>query len=313
MGKIVDEISLYFGVDVKTVQLRVNKHNKFYKHITIPKRNGSGVRDIYLPTIEMKAFQHFISEKYLDRFPISKCATAYTKKRNTTMNAVQHLKNSHFLHIDISNFFDSISFIRVKEILNNGLLPELNQYDVDEMLKLITYKDSFVQGGVTSPKISNIFMYNFDLDVCDIVKNIPDGQYTRYSDDITISSSQFVDKGVLTQIESLLKKYELNINMKKTHFSSNNKIRLTGINLVNHHRLSVGTEYKKKLKNMIYHKLKFRETSKQTINEIIGSLFYLKYIEPEYYAILNLKYSSKGKTLMSQLVKMNEKISIKSS
>lgn len=299
MGIVREDISDTFNMDMKRISIYVNKSNQFYKKIAIPKRKG-GTREVYLPSSDIKMLQHYISEKYFSKIQLSSNATAYIKSKSIMDNARPHIKNKHFLFTDISNFFDNIKRNLFSEILLKEL-PFLSPHDVEDILSICTYKNRFVQGAVTSPIISNIYLKSFDEFLQGVVNNIPNGVYTRYSDDITISSSEFLNENITKIIADELSKIGLFVNNTKTYFSSFvDEIEITGLK-ISGDRISLSNKKKREIKNMIYHKFKKKSNSSETAEQIIGHMFYLRQIEPQYYNTLNLKYKKKKKLLIDRL------------
>lgn len=308
MAVLVKQIAEYFDVSEDYIKVRLKKHDKFYKKIIIPKKSG-GEREVFLPSIEIKAIQYFILENYLSKIGISQYAMAYKKGCSILDNASRHIENKHFLMVDLSDFFYSIDYEKVRSFLIDYLEKDLGISGVDELLSFISYKKHFVQGCVTSPYLSNIIFKEIDEEIVYKFKKIPNFQYTRYSDDIVISSSKEINVSVLNDLKILLNAKKFKINDKKTYFTSNgNSIKITGLNLYKQSSIKVGTKYKKDLKNMIYHKLKYGSKSRETCELIIGKLMFLKYIEPDYYNFLNVKYmTSDGIMLIDILKRLNIK------
>lgn len=300
MGSIIEEIALNFGVEEKYVGRIFKTSDFYYRKVEIPKKDGT-VREVFLPSPEIKAFQHYVIEKYLSKIPTSPFAVGYTKGKSIIDNVCPHIGNKSFLHIDVKDFFDSIDFEVFKGILENysNIIP--NEY-VEDILKIITYKRKFVQGCVSSPMVSNIYLFSFDNRISELVQDLDCGIYTRYSDDITISSKKKIDVSYLSLIQEELSQIGLSLNKRKTYFTSDlNSIRITGLNIVGS-RLCVGTKYKKDIKNQIFQTLK--RNNSQDIDIIIGKLMYLKSIEPNYFNRLNIKYSSNEKLLVDRLFSM---------
>lgn len=306
MGKIIKELSTIFGVSEKLIRTRIENSDRFYKKIEVKKKSG-GTRKIFLPSVELKAMQHYINENYLSKLPVSRFATAYVKNRSIVDNVKPHLKNKFFLRIDLTNFFDSINCILVKKIISEFFSKELNDDDVNDLIKIITYKGIFVQGNVTSPRISNIMMYEIDTIIYKLIEKLRNGVYTRYSDDITISSIERIPSDVFLEIRNVLIKYNLDINQKKSHYSGKSNPRLTGINIIENKQLSLGSDFKKQLKNKIFLVLKYQNESKVSINSVIGSLFYLKMVEPLYFNTLNIKYGKANTSLIKTLIAIEKR------
>lgn len=265
-------------------------YKDYYKKLPIPKKNG-GIRIVYVPTPELKQIQHFIKEKYLSSFPVSEHAMAYVGGKSIVDNASMHRHNTSFLFVDVHNFFNSINFEMLFNILKKYNATDLDDFEIRTMLLLCSHNHEFAQGCVTSPLLSNIYLYEFDRIISDIISDLPNGLYTRYSDDITISSSEKIPIIVKTKIEEELKKYNLTINKKKTHFSSNvDNIRITGVRVKRNGEITLDTTFKKKLKTRIYHKYMNIDKSTGDIEELIGLINYLKMVDAKYYNKINFKY-----------------------
>lgn len=315
MAEIVNLICSHFGVpeDRKNqITYRIMNSSKFYKHASIPKRDG-GTRKIFLPTVELKAFQHLVCELFISKLPVSKSAFGYVKSRNTKQFVSVHKGNSYFLKVDLSSFFDTIKTEYLVETLHKNKV-KLSEEGIKELISVTTYKSNFVQGNVSSPMISNAIFYEIDNELTSLTQSLTNGVYSRYSDDMVFSSSKFIEKHFYLSVKKIIKKHNFCLNEKKTllRHLKNGNIRITGLNLLDDLSISVGTKFKKELKSSIYQKLKHNENSSETINKLIGKLYYLKYIEPLYFNKLNLKYSivekgKKQKLLLTRLLDLDTK------
>ena len=123
-----------------------------------------------------------------------------------------HLKSNYFIKIDIHHFFESITLER--------FFKEYGDYFNNHWktaIKGLFYKDSLSIGFVSSPVISDFFMKRFDNSVEEYLLNHPELHYSRYSDDMLLSSELDNDESLealFTFIVDELKKYGLEINDK---------------------------------------------------------------------------------------------------
>ena len=143
--------------------------------------------------------------------------------------------------------------------------------------------------------ISNCIMYEFDIRLGDLLQN-KKMNYTRYADDIVISSNQFIDESIINDIDYLLKEYGFKRNIGKTYFMSKHKKReVTGIIIDNNdNSLSIGRKKFVSLKRDIYDYL---VKDKGNVNRIKGMLSYLKDINIDRYKALEkvyIKYDKKN-------------------
>ena len=171
---------------IKKLYIMSNNITKYYNEFTIKKRNGKD-RHILSPYTELKKIQLNILNDLLYDKRQSPYAKAYIKEVGLVDNAKTHIGYKYIVKLDISNFFENVSYVDVYNIFKEygfsnricGLLAHLTTYD-----------DYLPQGAPTSPCLSNLVLRDFDYKVgrwCKD-KNI---NYTRYSDDMTFSMNEY--------------------------------------------------------------------------------------------------------------------------
>jgi len=289
---IVSEIAAFYQYDPDFVRFHAANSYRYYAKASIPKRTG-GKRDIYIPSSEMKLFQYYILDHYLSKIPVSSNATAYSKRSSVLTNAYFHRNNTYFLHADLHHFFDTISEDQVLSVLHaTSIFTDWTDKELMDLVSFLTLKGLFPQGAVTSPCISNIVFCPIDDAINDQTIKLSNGIYTRYSDDITISSNRPLPEDFQKNVFSILREHGFLINSKKTHCDSTAfTVKITGICL-NGGKLSLSARFKKELRNSIYRFLKNKLPEKQDV--IRGRLSYLKTIDPDYVTILKKKYRTIG-------------------
>lgn len=158
-----------------------------YKTFFIKKRNGAP-RVIREPRLELKQIQHQILEFLEARSGRPKpCVHGFTDGRSIVTNARQHIerKPNHLLNLDLEDFFPSISFYRVRGVLQKA--PFSFSHSVATVIAHIcTLKDGLPQGAPTSPFLSNLICRSLDRDLMALAKRHR-ALYTRYADDMTFS------------------------------------------------------------------------------------------------------------------------------
>lgn len=289
---VIEKIATELKLDQMYVSRIAERSSFYYKEYTVPKRNGEP-RYIAQPSPELKTLQYWVSHNILGKLPVSKASYAYKKGDSIKRHAQLHAKSRFFLHADIRNFFPSIKSSKLNPILrgNKDIFDDL-ELDLEESLgdirKICFKKDSLSIGAVSSPVISNVIMYSFDeimLEYCKANGYL----YSRYADDIYISSNSYIPKDVLAFLQSELAKCGFAINYGKTKFcSSKSRRKVTGLVITNDSRVSIGTERRKAIKKMVYDKLVH---GKGDPNQILGHLSFLKDVEPNIYNNLIIKYS----------------------
>ncbi|MBD7911976.1 reverse transcriptase domain-containing protein [Clostridium cibarium] len=253
-----------------------------------------GSKFIYNSSGELKTLQYWLNSKIFSILEYSKFTAAYQKGCSIKKNASIHSKSNYILHTDIENFFNNITEYHI-----NILLEEINQLgksDKELIKKIILYKGHLVIGSVSAPHISNCVMYKFDIELYDTIINNTNMKYTRYADDITISSKEYITHDVIKKVEALLVKYKFSINNNKTYFSSRaTRRRVTGITIDNStNELSLGHKKYKFIKKEIYNFLVKEQGCK---DKILGNLAFIKDINSKKYDELKsvyLKYDKEG-------------------
>ncbi len=111
--------------------------------------------------------------------------------RSPFSNARPHLGAKSITLQDVTNFFPSISRDKVKSIFSDFFRFEEK---VSELLSLLVTKDGFVpQGASTSSYLANLVFWDVEPRLVDWI-NAQGFTYTRFADDITISSKLVIDE-----------------------------------------------------------------------------------------------------------------------
>lgn len=289
---IIDCMSQELKLDKAYLDSFIKTCSYKYRRHEIHKKNG-GTRIIYQPAAELKSLQYWLVEKVISMFPIADVSMAYRKGCSVKKNAQMHKNSKHILHVDIENFFDNITTYHINQLVNRNKasVSELG-FEITSTISMINSicckNNSICIGSVSSPAISNAVMYDFDTNMkayCDENNFV----YSRYADDMYVSSKQYIENSVLKKIEDELHGLNLKINRKKTRYMSlKGQKKVTGIIITRDANISIGIGLRKKIKGMIYKKL---EKSSGDGMQILGYLAYLKDIEPETYNNFIIKYS----------------------
>ena len=158
------------------------------------------------------------------------------QKRISCKNALDdHLKSHCFIKLDIHSFFESIT---LESFLKEGY-PLINKLCNEQEIETLFYQGHLSLGYVTSPIISDIYLHTFDEAITNYLINKPYLHYSRYCDDILISSEQddYAELEALERlIEKELSKKGLSLNNKKEKkahldYESHNSLSFLGLNL----------------------------------------------------------------------------------
>ncbi len=157
----------------------------YYVHFEIPKRAG-GSRLIKAPTGSLKILQRklleILAEVYQQKPPVH----GFSRERSIVTNAMAHRQSNYVLNVDLEEFFPTIHFGRVRGLFRSR--PYNRPDEVATALAAICCVDDCLpQGAPTSPIVSNMLCGQLDSQLLRLAAAY-DCTYTRYADDITIST-----------------------------------------------------------------------------------------------------------------------------
>lgn len=272
-----------------------------YDHWTVPKRNG-GRRPIDAPKPELEVALRTLKAILETDFGAlhHTSAFAYVKGRCTLDAARKHQQNESrwFLHTDFSNFFGSTTLLFVVEMLSRiWPFSEVCRYPrgkeaLEKTLDLCFLRGGLPQGTPISPLITNLMMVPIDFKLAGSLRDFERNRYiyTRYADDIYISSRYDFDPRRLTRhINSVLEEFHapFRLNPEKTRYNSRaGRNYILGVKLNKDNKISIGYERKKAFRSWLNNYLSDRKESIPTPAEELyklgGYISYYHSIEPEW-------------------------------
>jgi RNA-directed DNA polymerase len=230
-------ISKAFGIESEI--LYIASHNPSYTKMQIPKSNGD-LRVVFAPNQNLKKAQRKIADKlnkvYSPLLPDGVMGFVKVKdweshKRDIVSNAKLHLKSKYLVNLDIKDFFPSINTNMVKSTLNR--LIKIDPECLEIVCNLLMHNGSLPPGSPASPVISNLVLLQLDKNIgtyCKSNKLI----YSRYADDISISSKGKVDACQIDNICAMIMESGFQINTEKTKKYGKKDIKeVTGIAVQN--------------------------------------------------------------------------------
>ncbi|MDQ0038939.1 hypothetical protein J2W30_006727 [Variovorax boronicumulans] len=215
-----------------------------YTSFVIAKANGKN-RHIAEPSKRIKALQHKALTYLQGTLPPAKaCVHGFVVGRSILTNAKKHLERRpyHILNLDLSDFFPTITFFRVRGAL---MAPPMKlSFGVATMLAhLCTHEGSLPQGAPTSPFLANLICRTLDSQLTLLSKRHR-ATYTRYADDLTFSFSHrnaerlpanvvAFDGGTVSigsELRSIIDSNSFRINDEKTRISTRmRRMEVTGV------------------------------------------------------------------------------------
>jgi RNA-directed DNA polymerase len=268
-----------------------------YTKCLIPKKSG-GTRTLFCPHESLKGIQKRLAtllQECIEKNPnlnISTFAHGFTKGRGIISNAENHLNTKYILNIDFDSFFDQFNFGRVRAFFLKNKNFKLNDEIATLIAKIAVYKNLLPQGSPCSPIISNIITHSVDVRFVSLASR-NSCYYTRYADDITISTRRSEFPCSIAKIEnntvilseslkSIVIKSGFKVNDKKTRVQyADSRQDVTG--LVVNKKIGIKSEYAKNVRAMC-HSLFLTGTFKDksgdcTLRRLEGKLNHIDHID----------------------------------
>ncbi len=144
------------------------------------------VRTINAPNARLKHLQRLLTPLLTSIYRVRHPVHGFVAGKSVKTNAESHLKKRFIVNLDLQDFFPSISERRIV-----GMLRSLG---VDsQVAKIVGYlctsSGELPQGAPTSPILSNMICFRLDKALMTFARE-SHCIYTRYADDITLSSYQ---------------------------------------------------------------------------------------------------------------------------
>ena len=180
-----EKIASKFGLTYKTLaKLIYPDTNKNYISFVVPKKSGK-VRKISAPKPKLLSIQRTLAAELEKYYVPKKCCHGFTKDRSIVSNAQNHINKKYVFNIDLENFFESIHFGRVKNLLKSHPFNYSEEAAII-LAQICCRNGSIPQGAPTSPIISNLICWKLDAQLQKLAHD-NNCTYSRYADDITFS------------------------------------------------------------------------------------------------------------------------------
>lgn len=230
-----------------------------YSAFTIQERNKS--RLIYKTTKKLKTFHSFLSLFIFEHLKINpRVVFSYRKGFNAFDAVSKHSESKFFFQTDIANFFPSLTTPIVRNTILSSIelspaTDALNYFN--RIVELVTIDGCLPQGFSTSPILSNACLTDFDnkLESYCLAHNLI---YTRYSDDIIISSQ---DNQSLSDADNIVRKFlhetfenQLLLNPLKSKLTrKGSKVKLLGLVILPTGKVTVDLKIKNRIETLLHY------------------------------------------------------------
>lgn len=260
--KSFHDIAEFFEVSTGYLwKIIVNKKNNNYTKFNIPKKDGT-LRTIYRPIDELLVLQLKLKQLLEQSFNPHHKAYGFIKGRDFVSNASQHVGKKFVLNLDLENYFESISFGRVRQMFIGYF--KLNHKIATTLANICCHYNGFLpQGAPTSPIISNIITKTLDKQFTNLAKSCTHTYYTRYADDITFSTNSNELPNQLAKLNSdntvelsntvtnIIDKNGFKVNLKKVRVHSfKEHQQVTGITV--NSKVNINRRYIKNIRATIH-------------------------------------------------------------
>lgn len=217
-----------------------------YVRFTAPKKSG-GLRELSAPHRDLAHCQQWILQNILAKVPVHELAQGFVPGRSTVSNAARHVGRAVVVNVDLTDFFPTITFPRVKGVFQQfGYSPAaatiLALLATEAPRRAVQYGGvtyhaatgprALPQGACTSPALSNLVARRLDARLSGIATKLG-WIYSRYADDLTFSApaeSAHLAGYLLARVRHIAADEGFAVNEKKTRvLRQNTSQRVTGI------------------------------------------------------------------------------------
>lgn len=297
---LIRTVAVELGVSILVATRLAATASKRYKRFRIPKKRG-GFRDVAQPAREVKALQRAIIRQLSPHLPIHTAATAYRRGVSILDNATQHAEARYLLKLDFTSFFPSISAGDIQQHLSRHI-SDIDDSEIAFVNASCLWRlrqgapHGLCIGAPSSPLLSNSVLFEFDETVWRKSEELG-AVYTRYSDDVSLSSER---PGVLRVLEAYVKEVVLRITYPRLSFNEPKRVsasrgtlmRVTGLTLANDGRVTVGRLRKRGVRAGVQAFLT-DALDDDRVRQLRGELAFVLSVEPSFRHVLLNSYGAR--------------------
>ena len=241
----IESLAKHLGsTSAKLKKLAENSH-EYYRPKTKPKKNG-GVRRYYSIREPLKSILRKIRERILIKVTYPGYLQGSVKGRSPKTNAQIHIGANCLMELDIADFFPSINSDQVNSIFRYFF--NFSE-DVSRLLtELISHQGRVPQGSPVSSDIANLAV-SWDGDEAILVEQLKNKglRYSRYVDDIAISSTRSLTNSEKTEAIKMVNFFitgkGFKVSHKKTCIAGPTKVKnVTGLR-IGKNRVNIRPDY----------------------------------------------------------------------
>ncbi|MBG5896028.1 RNA-directed DNA polymerase [Providencia stuartii] len=268
--------------------LSANADKYFFLANRVQKDDGS-YRETYDVSQKLKNIHDKITKNILKKVYYPDYLQGSLSKKDHISNARIHSGKKIIVKGDISNFFPSIS----KDIIYQVWIGFFNfSKEVAELLSsLTTFNGRMVQGCKTSSYLANLVLWSREYKFVELLRS-QGFTYTRYVDDVHVSSERIMNQSEKTKIISgiynLFASINVRPNRKKQEIMPRNRQQTVHKLNVDKSMPSMPKQKRNEIRQLVFLCGKSFGDNSLTINEytkmynsVMGNVNYLRQIHPE--------------------------------
>jgi hypothetical protein len=250
------------------------------------------VRLISEPACALKAIQTWILQFVLNPACASllPCVHGCVPGRSTVTNAMPHVGSRFKIHMDVKDFFPTVTAPRVYGLFKNvfgydnklsWLLANLCTWKRPALEGQPEMAQSLPQGAPTSPAIANLISTGLDIKMLRLMRGCG-GTYTRYVDDLTFSFKSGMGQAwrdrLVNSVAGIVSREGFEINEAKTSIvGRRSRMVVTGV--VVNSKPSIPKEFRSRLRASLHH-ARLELPTADAAHVIQGRIAYVQMVNP---------------------------------
>lgn len=221
-------LALTLRIPQRNLSWLIDHASQLYRPLPPKPKSDGSFRQVYDPAHPLKQAQRRINQYIFNRvnFPKYLQGGIRDKKnpRHCLANAKLHSGAKIVINEDISGFFPSITENQIQDIWQKFFRfpPDV----AFSLTKLTSYAGQLPQGAPTSSYLANLVLWKNEPEIVDVLTSNKI-RYSRYVDDITLSSPEFLtdnDKAsAIKKIKKLCGRNGYHVKRKKHRIESSGK------------------------------------------------------------------------------------------
>lgn len=292
------------GLEVDFLAAVTERRVDPYHEFKVPKASGSSSRTIAAPLPELAKAQRWLLDNTLARSNPGHGSFAYQRGVAVKDCAQVHLGARWLVKLDLRDFFSSIDERRVAKIFRMTKTDEETSVMLAKLCTRVPFPANsrkrfapglLPQGAPTSGMLANLVAHNLDLSLSRLAR-MQELRYTRYSDDITFSSTSEFSRAkgehVIRSARDHIARNNFVMNERKTRICPpGSRLLVMGL-LVDSERVRLSQQFKRRLEWHLYGCKKFgvrQYSSSKGFSEVENYLLHVDglfahamHVEPEW-------------------------------